>query len=1031
MTGSTATHANAPARTLFVAGTIVALLAALAMTRSARAPRTAAAVLGDLATAGNLRIVEPRNSVSSTFAVFRGTAVANRRASIPPALQQETKDIALPAEPGRTSLFLGHWTAAIQALERSPDARSSIDLAAAYYMRGVSTDSFLDFCRALDALRNADAPEATFNRALILEQLTDLDAAAEEWRRYLRSDSDSGWADEARTHLEHDRRATVAAVWLRDKPFLLEAASSGNVTLVRELAARHPLATRQMVERELLPAWGKAKLERNRTAEREALHAARVIVAERALREDLLLTDAIEEIDHADADASIAFANAYKTYGEAVAALERSEHQAALDQFARALSFAANASVLPALIEPNIATAHYRRSQYAAADAQLAASRLRYRDRERRYPSLFARLDWLEGLNHIARPDATRALRSYERALAVYERLGEAEFIGAQHINLADSYMYLGENEKAAVHLGKALNYVSRTEDPQRLQGLLKTTARFSLENGAPHAAVAFQNRLVRVARTMPDPMRLPDALVSRSSVLSRTGQREQALRDLAEVRQVASRIGDDKTRLRLQADACAAEAYANRDYDDRRAIENLSCAYDILNEMGMRATLVSLLLARGRTQLRIGDAAAAERDFRKGIDILEGQRKLVREPPLRITYFDRANRIFVDLAALLLARGDSENAFELLERFRSRELLDQTTSGTTARPIGLTALRARLPGDTVLVTQTPYDDGLLTIVVTRDAVRGFMKKLDGQELGNLLDAVGSSFVKEAALPVVALRRLGEILFDGIEPRAGSRIVFIPDGGLARVPYAALLQKNGQYLIESHVLAHAPSATLYAWALGHSRRPHDPSPSILIIASRTAPAGVELPRLTRTVEEARRAAARYPHNEILEDDVDGATILSRAHEHALLHLATHAMVDLRDPSRSALLIGSTERLTAAQIEASDLSNLELVVLGGCSTGLGRNYRSESPLSLARAFVAAGVPAVVGTIASVDDRDAERVLSEFHRGYAIHRDAPRALRDAQLLMLHGAVRSNREPARWAAFHVIGATVSDRR
>lgn len=1017
-------------RRRFAGGAVVALLAALSVTRGVPAARSVPVVLNDLAVAGNVRIVEPRNSISPTFAVFRATAAANRKESISPALQREMQDIAFPAEPGRTSLLLGDWTAAIEAFERAPDARSPIDLAAAYYMRGVSTDSLLDFCRALDALQNAGAaPEAIFNRALILEQLTDLDGAAEEWQRYLKSDADSGWANEARVHLARARSATVAATWLRDKPALLRAASSGNAAFVRELAARHPLAVRQLVERELLPAWGRAKLDHDSTAARDALSAARVIVAERAVRDDRLLMDAIEEIDHADS--SVAFANAYKTYGDAVIALERSDHLTALEKFKQALSFAKNASVLPAIVRPNIAAAHYRRSEYEVADAQIAATRLQYRDREQRYPSLFARLDWLEGLNHIARPDAIRALRSYERALAVYEQLGEAEFIGGQHINMADSYMYLGDNEKAAVHLRKALTFVSRTEDQQRLQGLLKTAARFSLENGAPQAAIVFQNRLVRAARTMPDPMRLPDALVSRGSVLSRAGYREQALRDLGEVRQLAARITDDKTRLRLQADACAAEAYANRDYDDRRAIENLSCAHDILDEMGMRATLVPLLLARGRTHLRMGNAGAAERDFRKGIDILESQRKLVRETPLRITYFDRANRIFVDLAALLLRRGDSENAFALLERFRSRELLDQTTAGTTVRPIGAAALRARLPRDVVVVTQTPYDKGLLTIVVTRDSARGFITDLDGRELGDLLDAIGVAFERRAPLPAIALRQLGEILFDRVDAPPDSRIVFIADGVLTRVPYAALVQKNGQYVIESHVLSQAPSATLYAWAPEHSRRPRDPSPSILIVASRTAPAGVDLPRLTRTVAEARRAAARYPRNEILADDVHAATILKRAREHTILHFATHAMVDLFVPARSALLIGSTQRLTAAQIEAADLSNLELVVLGGCNTGLGKNYRSESPLSLARAFVAASVPAVVGTIAFIDDRDAERVLSEFHRGYAIHRDAPRALRDAQLLMLHGTAPHDREPAQWAAFKVIGTTVSDRR
>ena len=142
----------------------------------------------------------------------------------------------------------------------------------------------------------------------------------------------------------------------------------------------------------------------------------------------------------------------------------------------------------------------------------------------------------------------------------------------------------------------------------------------------------------------------------------------------------------------------------------------------------------------------------------------------------------------------------------------------------------------------------------------------------------------------------------------------------------------------------------------------------------------------------------------------------------------VVHLAAHSVVDHRTPAQSALLIGESGRITAAEIEAAALPHVRLVVLGGCNTGIGKHHRSEGVMSLARAFMAASVPAVVGTIAPVEDDAAERLLTRFHSFYRRGLDAADALRHAQLQMLE----RGDDPAHWAAFEVIGgASAPDRR
>ena len=64
--------------------------------------------------------------------------------------------------------------------------------------------------------------------------------------------------------------------------------------------------------------------------------------------------------------------------------------------------------------------------------------------------------------------------------------------------------------------------------------------------------------------------------------------------------------------------------------------------------------------------------------------------------------------------------------------------------------------------------------------------------------------------------------------------------------------------------------------------------------------------------------------------------------------------------------------GRTETVFAHEIGAMRLEQTELVVLAACRTNLGHIRRGEGVLGLARPFIAAGVPAVIASLADVDD-----------------------------------------------------------
>lgn len=977
----------------------VALVAAL-LTSGAVPPR-GSTILASFAVAGGYRTVEPRLSLDTPYAPFRLPAADRGRRVQLLALAGRTNE-------GLAHLLAGDAAMATDTLRRSGGA-NPLDLTAAHYMQGLKSGSLTDFGRALQALSSAPASAATtFNRALILEQLSDAEAAAKEWKNYLSLDGSSSWAAEARQHLLTDSQPTAPQRWRADKARLTEAAQTGDAERVRELVAYYPLGARHLVELELLPAWGGAWLRGDAAAAERALGAARRCAVALAQNGEHLARDAVAEIDETHDKPKLALAKAYDAYAAGHDALEATDLDRALALDEKALRLGGSSSAFAALVIDDAVTARYRKFDNAGAQALIDRARAKYTSRSRDYIALFARLDWLEGAIEFVRGDMSESMRIQTRSLAAYARLREAEYVAAQHVNLASTLVYLGELERAAVHLKAAIALASRAEDPRRMFGALKVAADWALETNQPATALVLQDRFVRVARASGEPVRIADALVNRSSIFVRAGRRAEALHDVAEVDRLAQKIIDLPSRKRIGIDARITEAFAVR-ANGGAEIASLTRALGLMRELDFPMKRAQLLLERGRAHLRLADTRAAEADFRSGIDELEQQRRMIHESELRVTYFDRADRLFVDLALLLLRRGRTEEAFDMLERLRSRELLDRT-SGQPMSPMRVAEIRARLPQDTVLVSYNLAGTTLITCVVTRDGVRAF------EQAGNE-DASSAH------------------LLDGIAMAAGSRIAFIPDPLLSSVRFAALRSTSGRYLVEDHTLVVAPSATLYVRNCDRDRfLGARGEPSLFAVASPQSPRGFDdLPPLTHAASEVQRIARGYANARmvIAPSGDELQSLLASARFFDVVHFAAHSVVDDRTPARSALLVGESGRITAAEIEAAALPHVRLVVLGSCNTGIGRNHSSEGAISLARAFMVAGVPTVIGTVAPIEDDAAERILTRFHDAYRGGLDAAAALRHAQLQMLHESTEADANPASWAAFEVIGGADAPER
>jgi len=260
-----------------------------------------------------------------------------------------------------------------------------------------------------------------------------------------------------------------------------------------------------------------------------------------------------------------------------------------------------------------------------------------------------------------------------------------------------------------------------------------------------------------------------------------------------------------------------------------------------------------------------------------------------------------------------------------------------------------------------------------------------------------------------------------EPYLDGVE-----ELLVVPSGGLQGAPLEALIDDSGEALGARYRILYAPSATVAAW-LARTEPPADPlaRPSLLV----GDPAPFDLPGSRQEIASLR---AELPQATVLsgvmasDSVLQGMAMRGELRSFGLLHVATHAVIDPRSLLGSALVLD--EPVTAAEILQHWSLDADLVVLSGCSTGLGRRVPGEGFVGFVQTFLQVGARSVLASLWDVDDRATALLMQRFYR--ALSEDPAsiaEALRSARQGLRtyvdeHGD-QPFRHPAYWAGFVLV--------
>ncbi|MFP5246839.1 MAG: CHAT domain-containing protein [Thermoanaerobaculia bacterium] len=432
-------------------------------------------------------------------------------------------------------------------------------------------------------------------------------------------------------------------------------------------------------------------------------------------------------------------------------------------------------------------------------------------------------------------------------------------------------------------------------------------------------------------------------------------------------------------------------------------------------------------------TVLRQEERANLERDVSKNAEFWSA-------------YFSRFQNTYHWLIRHYLARNNREKAFEYAERARAYEILDllrrggKLPAGFEAEPKTLRQIQAALPNGTFILAYTVLEELTYTWIVSRDTFELLEQNARRADIGRWTDDVQTAvhdrdrtalgigltapYVQLIEQPLARIRKLSK----GATPR----LVIVPDGALHGLPFAGLRSLDQKFLIEEAVIEVHGSATLYTLALERDRLLSTVKPSILLFGNPAFDPMYRLPQLTRADEEVQQIAGFYGDATVRTGKAATvAEFWKLVPRHSILHIAAHAVASARTPSNSEILLAKSES-DSGSLDAKELlenyrqfGQTKLVVLSACSSAGGHRIGPEGVGALVRPFIAAGVPAVIGSLWDVNDATAERLMVSFHRAYEQGSDAAAALRTAQLELLRGAdPGQSGSVLEWAPFQVIG-------
>jgi CHAT domain-containing protein len=226
-------------------------------------------------------------------------------------------------------------------------------------------------------------------------------------------------------------------------------------------------------------------------------------------------------------------------------------------------------------------------------------------------------------------------------------------------------------------------------------------------------------------------------------------------------------------------------------------------------------------------------------------------------------------------------------------------------------------------------------------------------------------------------------------------------VIFIPDSALYEVPFAALKNERGQYLIDLHTISIAPSLSVLAQTAKLKQRNIPTTAPSLVIGNPDFKGLYK--QLPSSENEARDISRLFPSKLLLGSAASESAVMQWLPSARVIHFATHGFTDDSNGLNSKIIL-SPSGSNAGNLTAEKVLNLnlraDLVVLSACDTGRGK-ITGDGVIGLSRSFISAGANSAIVSLWSVDDKATSILMTDFYRQWQGGKSKAQALRAAML------------------------------
>jgi CHAT domain-containing protein len=484
-------------------------------------------------------------------------------------------------------------------------------------------------------------------------------------------------------------------------------------------------------------------------------------------------------------------------------------------------------------------------------------------------------------------------------------------------------------------------------------------------------------------------------------------------------------------------------------------------------------------LYERGRVAEKEGPAGAALPFYLKAVEAIERQRASISTEANKIGFVGDKQVVYARLIAVLIEQGRAVEAFDYIERSKSRALVDMLaskkdfaapdpaqaglmlaqldaadlnariqdesakpearTTGARNLQVARETLQSAAPELSTLVTVSSVPSAELKALVGPDETlveyyyqgtdlyaflldreRLLALRLDATQLASQVQSLRKTLEDtESQAWQQSARGLYQRLWQPLEKLITSKnVIVVAHGAMHYLPFAALQDAEGKFLLDRHSLRFLPSASVLKFL--HPVLQNKDG-GLLALGN----PDLDDPRLDLAFAEgeAKLVASLYPSSRVLvRKDASESNFKKAGSVFSRIHFASHGKFQADEPLKSGLYLAKDADndgvLTVGELYSMNLE-ADLVTLSACETGLGKISNGDDVVGLTRGFLYAGSRSIVASLWSVDDKATATLMQAFYANLA-SMNKREALRQAQIK----AREAFPHPFFWAAFQLTG-------